>query len=174
MNNKQNSPVTTFIVGVVFIISSWMVYTNFSVPMVEEATVSETWPTTTGLITNSNIQQSESDGTTMYAAKINYDFTVDNKSYSGDRITLTSGNSTTSSIREVKKELQAYPTGTNVKVYYDPELPNNAVLQPGADFFTKLIKYAPFIFGFIGVIMMWQLIKKICLLILALAISTKN
>ncbi|MRT93133.1 DUF3592 domain-containing protein [Ancylomarina sp. 16SWW S1-10-2] len=174
MNNKRNSPVTTFIVGVVFIISSWMIYTNFSVPMVEEANVSETWPTTTGIITNSDIRQSESDGTTMYAAVINYDFTVDNKSYSGDRITLTSGNSSTSSIREVKKDLQAYPTGANVKVYYDPELPNNAILEPGADFFTKIIKYAPFLLGFIGLLMIWQLIKKIGLVILALFIGARG
>ena len=174
MNNKQNSPITTFIVGAIFIISSWMIYTNFSVPMVEEASLSETWPTTTGIITNSDIRQTESDGTKMYAAVINYDFTVDNKSYSGDRITLTSGNSSTSSIREVKKELQAYPTGANVKVYYDPELPNNAILEPGADFFTKLIKYAPFLLGFIGLMMIWQLIKKISLLILALFIGARS
>ena len=174
MNNKQNSPITTFIVGIIFIICSWMIYTNFSVPMVEEASISETWPTTTGIITNSDIRQSESDGNKMYAAVINYDFTVDNKPYSGDRITLTSGNSSTSSIKEVKKELQAYPTGANVKVYYDPELPNNAVLEPGADFFTKLIKYAPFLLGFIGILMLWQLVKKIGLLILALLIGSRS
>lgn len=174
MTNRTNSPVTLFIVGIVFIFGSWMVHTNFSVPMVKEAKASETWPTTTGMITYSDIQQSESDGTTMYAAKINYDFTVDKKSYSGDRITLSSGNSSTSSIREVKKELQTYPLGANVKVYYDPELPNNAVLQPGADFFTKLIKYVPFLFGFIGIVMLWQLVKKVGLLILALFISSRN
>ena len=173
MNNKQNSPITTFIVGIILIISSWMIYTTFSVPMVKEAKDSESWPTTSGIITHSEINQFESDGTTMYSSEINYDFTVDNKPYSGDRITLSSGSSS-NSIREVKNELQAYPTGANVKVYYDPELPNNAVLEPGADFFTKLIKYAPFLLGFIGMLMLWQLIKKICVLILALFIGAKS
>lgn len=174
MNNKTNSPVTIFIIGVAFIFGSWTIYTNFSVPMVKEAKDSESWPTTSGIITHSEIQQSESDGTTMYSSEINYDFTIDDKSYSGDRITLSSGSSSTSSIREVKKELQAYPIGANVKVYYDPVLPNNAVLKPGADFFTKLVKYSPLLFGFIGFLMLWQLVKKIGLLILALLIGNRN
>jgi hypothetical protein len=56
MASKNNSPIITFIVGVAFIISSWFVYTTFSVPMVEEAKVSESWPTTTGVITQSEIR----------------------------------------------------------------------------------------------------------------------
>ncbi len=174
MENKKNSPVITFIFGVLFIVGAWFVYTTFSVPMVEEAKVSESWPTTPGVITQSEIRQSESDGTTMYAAEIRYDFTVEAKSYSGDRISLTSGNSTTSSIKEVKKDLLAYPVGANVTVYYDTELPNNAVLEPGADFFTYMVKYAPFLLGFIGFLMLWQLVKKIGVLVLALLIGSRN
>lgn len=174
MANKKSSPLNTFIVGVVLIVSSCMVYTNFSVPMVEEAKVSESWPTTSGVITHSEIQQSESDGTTMYAANINFDFTVDNKSYSGDRISLSSGNATTSSIREVKKELLQYQLGANVTVYYDPEFPKNAVLQPGADFFTYIVKYAPFLLGFIGFLMLWQLVKKVGVLVLAMLVGSRN
>jgi hypothetical protein len=174
MASKNNSPIITFIVGVAFIISSWFVYTTFSVPMVEEAKVSESWPTTKGVITQSEIRQSESDGTTMYAAEIRYDFTVETKSYSGGRISLTSGNSTTSSIKEVKKELQAYSVGANVTVYYDNELPNNAVLESGADFFTHIVKYTPFLLGFLGIGMLWQLVKKIGLLIFALVLGSRK
>lgn len=110
----------------------------------------------------------------MYSAEINYDFTVDNKSYSGDRVSLTSGGSSTSSAREVKKELQAYSVGSAVTVYYDPELPNNAVLQPGADFFTYIVQYAPFLLGFIGFLMLWQLVKIIGLLLIALLIGSRR
>jgi hypothetical protein len=168
MTNKKSSPITTLIVGVSLIIGAWLIYTHFSVPMAEEAKSSESWPSATGVITNSDIQQSADDGKTMYAAEINYEFTVENKSYTGNRISLTSGNSRTSSLREVKKDLQKYPVGEKVTVYYDPELPNNAVLQTGADTFTYIIKYAPFLFGFFGIVMLLQLFTKLAILVLAL------
>lgn len=105
MANKKSSPITTFIVGLAFIVGSWLTYTHFSVPMVEEANASESWPTVTGEITYSDILQSDDDGTTMYAAEINYDFTVENKSYSGNKISLTSGGTSTSSLKGSKKRL---------------------------------------------------------------------
>lgn len=174
MTNKKSSPITTLIVGVMLIVGAWLTYTHFSVPMAEEAKASESWPSTPGVITRSDVDQSIDDGKTMYAAEISYDFTVGNKSYSGNRISLTSGNSKTSSLRKVKKDLQKYPVGEKVTVYYDPELPNNAVLQTGADFFTYIIKYAPFLFGFFGIVMLFQVFKKIAVLILALFIGTRK
>lgn len=175
MKNRKSSPVATFIVGLAFIIGAWFAYTNFSKPMAEEAKSSESWPSVPGLITNSEVRQSvDNDGKTMYAAQINYDFMVDNKTYSGNSISLTSGNTTTSSIRSVKKDLQKYPVGAEVTVYYDPELPNHAVLKPGADTFTTIIKYAPFLFGFFGILMLLQVFKKIGILLLALFIGTRK
>jgi hypothetical protein len=174
MKNRKSSPVATLIIGVAFIVGAWVAYTNFSKPMAEEAEATESWPTVPGVITSSEIDQYDSDGTTMYSAEINYDFTVDDKPYNGNRISINSGNSSTSSIKEVKKDLQKYPVGAAVTVYYDPELPNNAVLEPGADFLTYLIKYAPFLFGFLGIAMLWQLFKKVGLLILALFIGSRR
>lgn len=174
MTNQKSSPITTLIVGVSLIIGAWLTYTNFSVPMAEEAKASESWPTAPGVITRSDVNQSTDDGKTMYAAEISYDFTVENKSYIGNRISLTSGNSRTSSLREVKKDLQKYPVGAKVTVYYDPELPNNAVLQTGADFFTYIVKYAPFLLGFFGILMLLQVFKKLAILVLALFVGTRK
>jgi hypothetical protein len=174
MANKQSSPITTFIVGVALIIGAWQTNIHFSVPMAEEAKASESWPNAPGVITSSDIDQSIDDGKTMYAAVINYEFTVENKPYVGNKISLTSGNSRTSSLREVKKDLQKYPVGKEITVYYDPELPNNAVLQTGADFFTYIIKYAPFLFGFFGILMLLQVFKKIAILVFALFIGTRK
>jgi hypothetical protein len=174
MKNQKSSPIATLIVGVAFIVGSWFTYTNFSKPMAEEADATKSWPTATGVITNSDIHQSESDGKTMYSTEISYDFIVDDKPFSSNRITLNSGNSSTSSIKGVKKDLQKYPLEKAVTVYYDPELPNNAVLEPGADFFTYLVKYAPSLFGFLGIAMLWQLFKKVGLLLLALFIGSRR
>lgn len=174
MANQKNSPIATFIMGIIFIVSSWMVYSNFSAPMVKESEASENWPTTSGIITHSELSQSMSDGKKMYAANVNYNFTVDEKAYTGDRISLTSNGTSTGSVGKVKETLQTYPVDANVTVYYDPEFPNNAVLEPGADFFIYFVKYGPLVLGLIGVLMILQLVKKIGLLILALFLSTRN
>lgn len=174
MATQKSSPITLFIVGTIFIVGAWLTYTNFSKPMTEEAEASMSWPKTPGIITNSAIHQSESDGKTMYSADIDYSFMIDGKEYSGERITLNGNATSTSSVREVKKDLQKYPVGAKVDVYYDPELPNNAVLKPGADFFTYVIKYAPFLVGLLGIAMLWQIVKKIGLLGLALFAGTRS
>lgn len=174
MANKKNSPITTLIVGAALIVGSWLLYTNISAPMAEEAKASKSWPNVPGQITRSDVNQSRDDGKTMYATDISYDFTVGNKSYTGTRISLTSGNTKTSSLKGIKKDLQKYPVGAKVTVYYDPELPNNAVLQTGADTFTYIIKYAPFLLGFFGVLMLLQLLKKLGILLLALFVGTRK
>lgn len=174
MSSPKITPITTFIVGVSFIVGAWLINTHFSIPMVEEAKTSESWPAAPGIITHSDVDQSMDDGKAMYAAEINYEFAVENKSYIGNKISLSSGNSKTSSLREVKKDLQEYPIGKEVTVYYDPELPNNAVLKTGADTFTYIIKYIPYVFGFFGILMVLQLMKTIGLLVLALFIGVKK
>lgn len=174
MTNRKSSPVANLIVGIAFIVGAWLTYTNFSVPMTEEAEASESWPTSIGTIINSEVNQSVDDGTTMYSAEINYQFNVENKSYVGNKISLASGGTSTSSLREIKKDLQKYPIGKEVTVYYDPELPNNAVLIPGANTFTKIIKYAPFLLGFFGVLMLFQIFTKIAILIFALVVGTRK
>lgn len=175
MKSQNSSPFITFILGIVFIVISWLVYNHFSAPMVEEAEASKNWPTTSGIITFSDISEYiNDDGNKMYSSSVNYEYTVANKSYIGDRISLSSNGESTSSIREVKKTLKTYPIDAQVTVYYDPELPNNAVLEPGADFLIYLIKYTPWLFCFFGILMMWQLIKKVVVLIITFLISRKN
>lgn len=174
MASSKSSPITTFIVGAALILGAWQINTHFSVPMAEEAKTSESWPISTGVITYSDVNQTVDDGKTMYSAKINYHFNVDNKTYLGDKITLTSGGTKTSSLREVKKQLQKYPLGTEVTVYYDPELPNNAVLLPGASTFIKVLKYIPYVFGFFGILMLFQVLAKMAILIFALFIGRKK
>lgn len=174
MATKKNSPFAALIIGIILIIGSWFLYTNVSAPMTAEAKASDSWPNVPGIITHSDISQSTDDGKTMYATEINYNFNIGNNSYSGNRISLTSNNTKTSNIGSVKKTLQKYPVGQQVTVYYDPELPNNAVLQPGADTFTYIIKYAPFLLGFLGVLMLLQLLKKLGIVILALFLGTRK
>ena len=110
----------------------------------------------------------------MYAAAIRYDFEVEDKTYAGNRISLSSENSKTSSAREVKKVLQKYSLGKPVMVYYDPDLPANAVLETGADILTYIIYFAPFLLVFFGILLLFQLLKVVVLLVIALFVRAKR
>lgn len=168
MTRKLSSPFINLILGAAFILGAYFMHTYLSVPMMEEAKASESWPSVQGIVSHSEIQQSTRDETIMYAAVIKYEFTVDSISYLGNRISLSSENSKTSSAREVKKVLQKYPLGERVKVFYDPELPENSVLETGADTLTYIIKYVPFVLALFGVLMLYQVIRVFAMLLLAL------
>ncbi len=70
--------------------------------------------------------------------------------------------------------MKKYAVETAVPVYYDPELPYNAVLQPGADFWTYFIKYMPLLFALFGLLLLVGAIKKFMLLLLALIIVLRK
>ncbi len=168
---QRTSSLTSFFVGVAFLAGAWAMYTYLSLPMAAEAKATESWPSVQGVITHADVSQTESDGTAMYALDITYEFWVDEQAYSGDRISLTSENSRTSNFRSIKKDLKKYAVGSTVTVYYDPELPYNAVLQPGADFWTYFIKYMPLLFALFGLLLLFGVIKKFIILLIALFIG---
>ena len=65
----------------------------------------------------------------MYSADIRYRYTVNDQSYQGFDVTLSDGSS--SRAGRARGIVNDYPVGQNVTVYYDPELPERAVLEPG-------------------------------------------
>jgi hypothetical protein len=77
-----------------------------------------------------------------YYPKIRYQYEVDGKIYTGDRISFSAVEG-----GEKKSESQAvvnrYPSGQRVIVYYDPKHPNKAVLERGLIWKT----FMPFIAG---------------------------
>lgn len=174
MTRKLSSPLINLILGAAFILGAYFMHTFLSVPMMEEAKASESWPSVQGIVSHSEIRQSTQDETIMYAAVIRYDFEVDDIPYAGNRVSLSSENSKTSSVRDVKKVLQKYPLGKPVKVYYDPDFPANAVLETGADTLTYIMKYVPYLLAFFGVLMLFQLLKVVVLLVIALFVRTKK
>ena len=168
---QRTSSLTAFFVGMAFLAGAWAMFTYISQPMAAEAKETESWPSVQGVITHADVSQTESDGTAMYALDITYEFWVDEQAYSGSRISLTSENSRTSNFRAIKKDLKKYTVGTAIPVYYDPELPYNAVLQPGADFWAYFIKYMPLLFALFGLLLLFGAIKKFILLLIALFIG---
>jgi len=90
----------------------------------QEAAASNGWPSVPGVVTAMEISESRSnDGTRTTHAKVTYTYSVNGKSYQGDRVKVESMTD--------PSEAERYPKGTPVKVFYDPAHPEAAVLEQG-------------------------------------------
>ena len=99
---------------------------------------STTWPSTEGVITQSNVVR----GDDSYAPAVVYSYTINGVRYQGKDI--ASGPVLASSTEAYARNyLARYPVGTPVAVYYDPKIPATAVLEPG------ILKksFVPLVFG---------------------------
>jgi hypothetical protein len=66
-----------------------------------------------------------------YGPVVQYEYSVDGRSFRGTRIYSLS---VTSSLRSsAQRVISQYPIGASVEVYVDPTFPTEAVLKPGGD-----------------------------------------
>jgi hypothetical protein len=98
-----------------------------------EALATQSWPSTGGIIiassVDSYVSSSDSGSTTMYFASIKYAYQVRGIEYKAGRVNL--GDYSSSDTQMAEEVIARYPSGRNVRVYYDPTKPENAVLEPG-------------------------------------------
>ena len=89
---------------------------------------SRSWPTVTGVITESYVSTSRRSRSsqTSHTAHIRYRYAVNGKTYDGDTISYAKGLFEGASV-----QVSHYPQGSPVGVYYDPKDPASAVLDPG-------------------------------------------
>ncbi len=156
---KKQSVLGTLIFAAIFFVGGFMAYQHLTKPLAEEAEASEEWPTVEGVITYSGLNKSRNpDGNDMYSADVQYEYSVDGQKYSGGNIETMDGS--TSSRSSVKKTVRKYAVGTKVAVYYDPEFPNTAVLEPGISFLFGLLLKLPIVFCVLSVLMVLGLFKR--------------
>ncbi|MBN1120785.1 MAG: DUF3592 domain-containing protein [Anaerolineae bacterium] len=95
----------------------------------QSARGSTSWPTVEGTIKESEVFEYYTD-TAMYQALVSYSYVVDNTRYTGMTVGYeVGGSSNPAPQREI---VERYPVGSKVTVYYDPNDPQIAVLEPGA------------------------------------------
>ncbi len=98
-----------------------------------EAFSSRSWPEAVGKITFSTVASYESDSnsgtTTMFYPDIRYNYSVNGKEFTGNKVDL--GEYSSSDVGYAQKITARYPVGKSVRVYYDPAHPGTAVLEPG-------------------------------------------
>ncbi len=91
----------------------------------QAAKASTAWPTTTGTIT----KVERFKRLFRWLPRVAYSYSVGEKNYASERISFVAGYRK----KEVDEVLSRYTVGQSVEVYYPPEKPTDAVLQPGSN-----------------------------------------
>ena len=107
---------------------------------------SRDWPTVEGRIIHSEVRRVGFGKKQRYRAEVRYTFDVDGRSYQGSRIRL--GDTTGNSESAQRSLIADYQLGANVAVYYDPDSPQQSVLETGGWPWTMAI--GPLILGGLG------------------------
>ena len=99
-----------------------------------QAQASLGWPTVTGRIVDSRLIQTsdaEGDNTT---ASVTYTYAAGGLALQGNRVSIGG--------RNPCAVIAKYPAGTDVQVFYDPNKPSSAVLEPGGSGMQFLLALA--------------------------------
>jgi hypothetical protein len=123
---------------------------------VVEASRSTHWQFVYGRVRSAQIAKRWSVGEPGVRPSIVYDYTVDGKEFSSERITFGMQDDFFSSADFAQKYVDRYPAGSRVQIFYDPSSPANAVLEPGLSVWT----FVPSLIGL-------GLLISVCLLLLA-------
>ena len=165
-----------FLIAVIFV-AVGVFLVSWGRGMLETARASRSWPHVDGTVLESRVDSyvsttgsgSKKRRTTMYQADVRVRYEVEGQVYETNRVSLQDVSS--SSAGSVKKIVRRYPKGKRVKVYYDPQAPAVAVLQPGASWVT----YVPLGFGIIfagaGCLIFlrqgWRVVRRLLLVALS-------
>ncbi|MBN1517904.1 DUF3592 domain-containing protein [Candidatus Sumerlaeota bacterium] len=131
-------------------------------PTVHKAKASLEWPTTDGVVTSSEVVTSHDEDGTTYGANIIYRYTIDGQELIGDTVWY-GGNFKSSSKKLALKTVGKYPKDKQVTVHYDPDRPNEAVLEPGAFKSTYFMLIFGGVFLVVGLLMLAGSLFKIIL-----------
>ncbi len=96
--------------------------------VLQNARVSESWPTTTGEILSSNVRIDDDDEGTSYFGDVTFRYVVADLPYTSDNVSFGQYGGNRSHAEEI---VAKYPVGSQVTVYYDPNEVETAVLEPG-------------------------------------------
>lgn len=91
------------------------------------------WPAAGGRIVESRVEEKRLPGdrpNVRFAPRITYEYTVDGHTYRSDRIAFAEVFWSLAR-RAAAAKVARYPAGAEVTVYYDPQRPDQAVLERG-------------------------------------------
>ncbi|WP_417380019.1 DUF3592 domain-containing protein [Gimesia sp.] len=118
--------------GFIFLIVGYVMAYLKGLPLLEQARASKDWPVTTGEVLASDVQshRSSNSNSSTYSAHVVYRYQVQDKNYEAK--TVWFGSDVSTSDRSLAQNtIKKYPIQQSVTVYYDPQHPETAVLEPG-------------------------------------------
>ena len=116
-----------------------------------KAKASETWPTAAGTVVACQVVKEESEDresgtTTWYNPVVNYSYSVAGRDLQGSRLRF--GNVRSSSEKKAQASIAPYPAGGTISVRYNPDKPEECVLESRKPGPTYLLMAAVGIFVF--------------------------
>lgn len=121
---KQNRKV------IIFLTIFGLVITLAGILRFKRARESVYWPVAEGVIIKSCVGTRMHKGEVHHYADVKYSFKVNGEEYTSGEITYKHVN------RSIDETLAKFPVGLKVKVYYNPDDPSIALLEPGASWET--------------------------------------
>jgi hypothetical protein len=126
----QNFTGITMIIMIVPFILIALLFVWLAMRGRKSANQTKNWPTASGRILSADIQMHrDSDGSTPHPV-ITYSYRVMGKDYVGTRITRT--NMSIGGSLYTPRVLERYPVDKRVDVFYNPDNPQEAVLEQGS------------------------------------------
>ena len=87
------------------------------------------WPTAQGKVLESRLREDQDSEGKTWAVYIQYEYWANGDTWCSDVWRLEAGSSSFTGAME--KVIARYPAGSSVTVYYNPDAPNDAMLEPG-------------------------------------------
>ncbi len=141
MKKKLKSKIKKYDFILMLLIGFWLLFFVFF--KYYKGIVSENWPTTKGVVTSSFVEKvlrESSSGTKVKEnLKIEFDYFLENQKYHSTNFGNIEG--------LLQNIVEKYPIGKNIKVYYNPDNPMEAILNPGFSLGTSYIMFI--IIGFL-------------------------
>jgi len=149
---------TGYFIAFLFLTVFGIVLAGFGIVLFQQTASAEKWPTTDGIIFHSTVDSYREHDSTMHKPLVQYKYTVNGVNYSSNRVRF--GVISTSDGGYANEVVNRYPVGKTVKVYYNPDNPSEALLEPGITW----IEYLPILFGLIfiliGIVFLFFVIKQ--------------
>jgi hypothetical protein len=131
--------------------------------ILDEARASTKWPAVPGRVTESHLTTSHDRHGTTYGAHVEYTYTVEGREHRGS--TVWFGEDRTSDRSAAQKTLALFPTGKEVRVFYQPDEPDTSVLEPGTYPSSYVVLAGGLIFALVGVGMLIRPVSKLVVIV---------